>query len=127
MLETCQVTSRLALPGITHVDGSARPQTVDEHAHPWFRALLSRFHERTGCPLVINTSFNVADEPIVCTAAEALLCMVNASLDALVLESFLLDRETLPSSWPQLVAAFDRGYHGPVRGRAIEDNLYTFL
>ncbi|TMQ16183.1 MAG: carbamoyltransferase, partial [Deltaproteobacteria bacterium] len=111
MLETCQVTSRLALPGITHVDGSARPQTVDEHAHPWFRALLSRFHERTGCPLVINTSFNVADEPIVW----------------LVLESFLLDRESLPSSWPQLVAAFDRGYHGPVRGRAIEDNLYTFL
>jgi carbamoyltransferase len=128
MLETCRVTSPLALPGITHVDGSARPQTVDEHAHPRYRALLEQFYRRTGCPLLINTSFNVADEPIVCTAEEALLCMVNADLDALVLDAFLLDRESLPASWPQLVAALFGGYHGPANKQsAIEENLYTFV
>lgn len=128
MLETCQVISKLALPGITHVDGSARPQTVDEHAHPRYRALIRRFHQRTGCPLIINTSFNVADEPIVCTAEEALLCMVKASLDALVLDSFLLVREELPESWPHLVATLQGGYHGPASKKsAIEENLYTFV
>ncbi len=128
MLETCRVRSRLSLPGITHVDHSARPQTVDEHAHPRFRALLSRFHQRTGCPLLINTSFNVADEPIVCTAAEALLCTVKAGLDAVVLETFLIDRASLPELWPRLVATLEGGYHGPANERgAIEENLYTFV
>jgi carbamoyltransferase len=127
MLETCQVTSPLALPGITHVDGSARPQTVDEHAHPRYRELLRCFHRRTGCPLVINTSFNVADEPIVCTAEEALIDLVKAELDAVVLESFLVERSAVPPGWQAALAAMADGYHGGGRRSAIEDNLYTFV
>ena len=96
MLETCAVRSPIALPAITHVDGSARPQTVDAATHPRFAALLSAFYRRTGCPMLLNTSFNQAGEPIVCTPADALLCFVNARLDALVLEDWLFDRAGAP-------------------------------
>jgi carbamoyltransferase len=78
-------TTRSTIPAVTHVDHSARVQTVDRVHHGRFRLLLERFHARTGCPLLINTSFNVRDEPIVCTPADALRCFRATEIDILVL------------------------------------------
>ncbi len=129
MLETCQVVSDLDLPGITHVDGSARPQTVDPVEHPRFAALLEAFDELTGCPMLVNTSFNVAGEPIVCSPVDALLCFAEAGLDSLVLEDFILDREALPEGWVGLLEGWRQPFSGPSSGRrtALNENLYTFV
>lgn len=81
------------LPACTHVDGSARVQTVDRSVTPRFHALLSAFHRLTGCPVLLNTSFNRADEPIVRTPADAYRCFVAAGLDALVLGGCLVERD----------------------------------
>ena len=128
MLQTCQVVSRLELPAITHVDGSARPQTVDGKHNPRFAALLEAFHRRTGCPILLNTSLNMRDEPIVCSPFEALRFMALSGLDALVLEDFVIDREMLPSNWQDLLLSMNRVRNGePAQGEsAIRENLYTF-
>jgi carbamoyltransferase len=97
MTETCGVHSSLDLPAITHVDGSARVQTVDPSTSPRFARLLARFFDRTGCPLLVNTSFNVRGEPIVCTPEDAIRCMANSQIDALVLEDFVIDKEAIPT------------------------------
>lgn len=81
---------RSEIPAVTHVDYSARLQTVDEHRDPRFHALLRRFYSKTGCPVVINTSFNVRGEPIVCTPADAYRCFMATNIDALVVENFVL-------------------------------------
>jgi carbamoyltransferase len=103
MLETCQVTSPFALPAITHVDRSARLQTVDPESSPRFGALLTRFAERTGCPILLNTSFNMRGEPIVCTPEDALTSFARSRIDALVLEDFIVDRESIPPTWSEHV------------------------
>ena len=95
MLETCQVTSQLALDAITHVDNSARVQTVNKKTNPRFARLLELFEERTGCPILLNTSFNLRDEPIVCTPVDAVWCFTRTDLDALVIEDFIIDRSGL--------------------------------
>jgi len=77
--------ARSTIPAVTHIDDSSRVQTVDRVRHGRFRLLLERFHARTGCPLLINTSFNVRDEPIVCTPADALRCFRATEIDLLVL------------------------------------------
>jgi carbamoyltransferase len=133
MLETCAVRSKLALPGITHVDGSARPQTVDRQDHPRFAALIEEFARRTGCPLLVNTSFNVAGEPIVATPIDALLTAADAELDALVLGDFLIDGADLPAAWRTLLPAWRErrrsGFASATnRGTsAISEELYTFV
>jgi carbamoyltransferase len=104
MLETCQVRSPIDLPAITHVDGSARLQTVNSRQNPRFAALLSRFEERTGCPILLNTSFNVKGEPIVCTPEDALLCFARSKIDVLVLEDFVIDRVGLAAHWERSAA-----------------------
>src|SRR5690606_1376670 len=81
MLEICQVRSSLDLPAITHVDGSARPQTVHADVSPRYHALIAAFEKRTGCPLLVNTSFNVRGEPIVCSPVDALLSFVYSGID----------------------------------------------
>src|SRR5918992_4285947 len=101
MLETCRVISPLDLPAVTHVDGSARPQTVDAEMAPRLAALLEAFRRRTGCPVLVNTSFNVRGEPIVCSPVDALFSMGTSEIDALVLEDFLIDRATLPANWAE--------------------------
>jgi carbamoyltransferase len=101
MLETCQVRSPLQLPAITHADGSARLQTVNHRQNPRFAALLACFEKKTGCPILLNTSFNVKGEPIVCTPEDALLCFARSKIDVLVLEDFVIDRATLPLHWEQ--------------------------
>ena len=84
---------RSDVPAITHVDYSARIQTVDRARHGRYYTLLKIFAERTGCPIIVNTSFNVRGEPIVCAPAEAYRCFLATNMDALVLERFVLLKE----------------------------------
>ena len=84
---------RSTVPAITHVDNSARIQTVDREDHPLYHRLIERFYEKTGCPVIVNTSFNVRGEPIVCTPAEAYRCFRRTNMDVLVLGSRIIDKE----------------------------------
>jgi carbamoyltransferase len=81
---------RSTVPAITHVDYSARVQTVDAERHGRFYRLMRRFHALTGCPVVVNTSFNIRGEPIVCTPEDAYRCFMATDMDALVLEHHVL-------------------------------------
>jgi carbamoyltransferase len=81
---------RSRIPAVTHVDCSARVQTVDNERNPRLHRLMSRFDERTGCPVLINTSFNVRGEPIVATPEDAYHCFMGTDMDVLVLENHLL-------------------------------------
>ncbi len=81
---------RSEIPAVTHVDHSARLQTVDPDRHKRYHRLLESFRRRTGCPLLINTSFNVRGEPIVCTPEDAYRCFMATNIDVLVLESFVV-------------------------------------
>lgn len=87
--------SRSTIPAVTHVDYSARLQTVDETRHGRFYRLLQAFYQRTGCPMLVNTSFNVRGEPIVCAPQDALRCFLATDMDALVLEDFVLLKEDI--------------------------------
>jgi carbamoyltransferase len=88
--------SRSEIPAITHVDGSARLQTVDQDRSPAFHAVLAAFEELTGCPVLINTSFNVRGEPVVCTPEDAYACFMRTEMDHLVMEDVLLHRHEQP-------------------------------
>ena len=87
---------RSDIPAVTHVDYSARIQTVAKDQNPPLRALMERFEQLTGCPVLVNTSFNVRGEPIVCTPDDAYRCLVNTEMDWLVLGNFLLERTAQP-------------------------------
>ncbi len=91
---------RSDIPAVTHVDYSARIQTVDAERHGRFAALLRAFEAKTGCPVLINTSFNVRGEPIVCTPEHAYRDFLATNMDALVLERFVLRREGQPAAAP---------------------------
>ena len=84
--------SRSQIPAITHVDYSARIQTVHKETNPRYYDLIEEFEKATGCPIIINTSFNVRGEPIVCRPEEAYLCFMRTEMDTLVLENFVLDK-----------------------------------
>ncbi|MFI5119173.1 MAG: carbamoyltransferase [Thermoanaerobaculia bacterium] len=88
---------RSSIPAVTHVDYSARLQTVRRETNPVYHAILSAFQERTGCPVVVNTSFNVRGEPIVCTPEDAYRCFMRTAMDALVLENHVLLRDDQPA------------------------------
>ena len=92
--------ARSELPACTHIDGSARVQTVHRELHPAFHHLLRSFHAATGCPALVNTSFNRAGEPIVCTPDDAVATARAAGLDLLVLEDCLVTAEALSTSAP---------------------------
>jgi len=83
---------RNLIPAITHVDGTARIQTVSNKAHPRYRAMLEEFKKLTGVPMVLNTSFNVKGEPIVSSPADALRCFYSTGMDRLVIGNFILDK-----------------------------------
>ena len=87
---------RSVVPAVTHVDHSARIQTVDAERHPRLHRLLEAFERRTGCPVMINTSFNIRGEPIVCTPADAHRCFLATGMDVLVLDSFVLRKADQP-------------------------------
>jgi carbamoyltransferase len=84
---------RSTVPAVTHLDYSARVQTVDAERNRRFHRLLRAFHTRTGCPMLVNTSFNVRGEPIVCTPEEAFRCFRATQMDALVLEDHVIHRD----------------------------------
>jgi carbamoyltransferase len=88
---------RSEIPAVTHVDYSARIQTVHEETNPRFHALISAFHKRTGCPLLVNTSFNVRGEPIVGSPDDAYRCFMRTEMDALVIENCLLLKADQPA------------------------------
>jgi len=85
--------ARSEIPAVTHLDYSARVQTVSREQNPVFHALISAFADRTGCPVIVNTSFNVRGEPIVCTPADALACFARTGMDALVIGPFVVLRD----------------------------------
>ena len=87
---------RSEIPAVTHVDYSARIQTVRRDVAPLYWDILDAFHRRTGCPVVVNTSFNVRGEPIVCTPQDAYRCFMRTEMDALVLEDFVLEKTAQP-------------------------------
>jgi len=89
---------RSQVPAITHVDYSARVQTVDPQRHPRYERIIRAFERRTGCPVIINTSFNVRGEPIVCTPQDAHRCFMATNMDVLVLENFILLKEEQPGA-----------------------------
>lgn len=98
--------NRSTLPAITHVDYSARIQTVHENTNPRYYRLIKKFEEKTGCAVVVNTSFNVRGEPIVCTPEDAYRCFMRTEMDVLVLEDCVLEKHAQPAkpmddSWKQ--------------------------
>ncbi|MEJ6564216.1 MAG: carbamoyltransferase family protein [Burkholderiales bacterium] len=84
---------RSEVPAVTHVDYSARLQTVHPDTNPLYHALITKFHEKTGCPMLVNTSFNVRGEPIVCSPADAFKCFMGTDLDVLAIGSYVLFKE----------------------------------
>jgi len=89
---------RSQIPAVTHVDFSARLQTVDALRHGMYYRLIRQFEKKTGCPVIINTSFNVRGEPIVCTPEDAYRCFMATNMDALVLENCLLLKQDQPEA-----------------------------
>lgn len=87
---------RSSIPAVTHVDYSARLQTVHREMHGRFYELMRRFYEKTGCPVIVNTSFNVRGEPIVCTPQDAYRCFMRTEMDYLILGNFLLSKARQP-------------------------------
>jgi carbamoyltransferase len=85
--------ARSEIPAVTHVDYSARIQTVDRSVHPRYHALISRFRDLTGCPVLVNTSFNVRGEPIVGSPEDAFRCFMGTDLDLLAVGNCLLRKE----------------------------------
>jgi len=88
---------RSAIPAVTHVDYSARIQTVRRETNPLYYEIIDAFRRLTGCPLIVNTSFNVRGEPIVCTPEDSYRCFMRTEMDYLVLETCVLDKKEQPA------------------------------
>ena len=87
---------RSVIPAVTHLDHSSRIQTVDRERNPRLHALLSAFHARTGCPILVNTSLNVRGEPIVHSPLDAYQCLMSTGMDAIVLQDVIVFRADQP-------------------------------
>jgi len=98
---------RSSIPAVTHVDYSARVQTVHRETNPRYHALLERFKVLTGCPVVVNTSFNVRGEPIVCTPEDAFRCFMGTDIDVLAVGNCLLRKEDQD---PSLATRYERTF-----------------
>tara|TARA_Y100000589_G_scaffold85062_1_gene79040 strand:- start:102 stop:620 length:519 start_codon:yes stop_codon:yes gene_type:complete len=88
--------SRSSLPAITHVDYSARVQTVSRQTNPRYHGIISAFKRKTGCPTIVNTSFNVRGEPIVCSPQDAYRCFMRTEMDVLIIENQILYKNEQP-------------------------------
>jgi len=84
---------RSSIPAVTHVDYSARIQTVSKEDNPLYYNMIAKFHEKYGCPVIINTSFNVRGEPIVCTPEDAYLCFMRTNMDYLIMGNYLIEKK----------------------------------
>jgi carbamoyltransferase len=83
---------RSVIPAVTHVDGTARPQTVEKDVNPLYYQLIKAFGQRTGVPVIMNTSFNLRGEPIVSTPTDAIRTFFSSGMDALIIGSFLVEK-----------------------------------
>jgi carbamoyltransferase len=101
---------RSTVPAITHVDYSARVQTVDGERHGRFHRLMQRFYDLTGCPVIVNTSFNIRGEPIVCTPEDAYRCFMATDMDCLVLEDHVLLKQEQAFSLMPDIGAYREQY-----------------
>jgi len=101
---------RSTVPAVTHVDFSARVQTVTPEANGRYDRLIRRFHERSGCPVLVNTSFNIRGEPIVCTPQDALRCFLGTEMDALVIEDFVLLKQDQPQMSASQAEAYKKSF-----------------
>ena len=124
--------NRSEIPAVTHVDYSARVQTVHAETNPRFHALLEAFKGRTGCSVVVNTSFNVRGEPIVCTPEDAFHCFMGTEMDCLAIGDCFLEKEdqdeTLKSVFSRLVSKASESHCIYVAGsRAIGSNRSPFV
>ena len=84
--------NRSEIPAVTHVNGSARMQTINKNKHPFIYKILDSFENKTGCPVLINTSFNIRGEPIVRSPLDALRCFMNTNMDILIMERFIIKK-----------------------------------
>jgi len=84
--------ARSLIPAVTHVDNSARIQTIKREDNSLYYDTINEFFKKTGCPVIINTSFNVRGEPLVCTPLDAFTCFMRTEMDYLVMGSYLLDK-----------------------------------
>jgi carbamoyltransferase len=104
-----QHVARSEIPAVTHVDSSARIQTVHKDINPLYHALITEFYDLTGCPLIVNTSFNIRGEPIVCSPGEAFKCFMGTELDVLAIGSYILykDKQIKFSSNPEYKQTYE--------------------
>jgi len=103
---------RSTVPAVTHVDYSARVQTVDSERHGRYYRLMQRFHAITGCPIIVNTSFNIRGEPIVCTPQDAYRCFLATDMDCLVLENHILLKDDQSFTLIPNIDAYRKQYSG---------------
>ena len=87
---------RSVIPAVTHVDHSARIQTVSKATNPLYYRIIEEFYQKTDCPVIINTSFNIRGEPIVCTPEDAYRCFMCTNMDYLVIENYIFDKTRQP-------------------------------
>jgi len=97
---------RSEIPAITHVDYSARIQSVNQETNPLYHQMLAKFHEKYNCSVIVNTSFNVRGKPIVCIPEDAYLCFMHTEMDYLIMGNYLLDKTKQQpikkdSEWPK--------------------------
>jgi len=97
---------REEIPAVTHVDGTARIQTINHDQNPKYYDLIKAFDDRTGCAVIINTSFNVRGEPIVESPADALNCFLHTHMDYLVLGNYLLSKQDMPAQVTEEIEAY---------------------
>src|SRR4029434_7746878 len=87
---------RSVVPAVTHLDYSARIQTIRRESNALYYDIINAFFHRTGCPVIVNTSFSVRGEPIVCTPEDAYRCFMRSNIDVLVLENYVLEKTQQP-------------------------------
>jgi carbamoyltransferase len=117
---------RSEIPAVTHVDYSARLQTVDGQTNSRYGLLLKEFASQTGCPVLVNTSFNVRGEPIVCTPLDAYKCFMRTEMDYLVMENYLLNKEEQPNTIPGISwkEGFTKGRFTPEESVAMDKSKF---
>lgn len=123
MLETCRVISGIDLPAITHVDQSARIQTVNDTTNPLYASLIREFYRITGCPIILNTSFNVRGQPIVNTPSDAVICFLRSGIDYLVIGDFIISKSDNATETLEFALKNYTDFHKS----DIPHDVYTFL
>ena len=116
---------RSDIPAVTHVDYSARIQTVHADTNPRYHALISAFERLTGCPVIVNTSFNVRGEPIVCTPEDAFRCFMGTEIEVLAVGNCYLRKEDQEHVAPQELRGGVRTRLNRLDGSAIQDPAHT--